>query len=108
MRVSKSRNVHRSTPVSHAAAPGMYAYADTCKTGAVLRHGARSERRRLRADAKPLRRRLARRHLAVVELDDPVGNIEVLVVVADDQDGLATLLELGQQLAIEDLLNEGS
>ncbi len=42
---------------------------------------------------------------AIVELDDSVGEVEVVVVVADDEDGFAALLyDKGRPLEIEAIL----
>ena len=44
------------------------------------------------------------RPVAVIELDDAIGHIEVSVVVGDHQHGFAAGFELGQQLGIENIL----
>ena len=41
--------------------------------------------------------------LAVVQLEDAIGDVEVLVVVADDQDGFAAGFQFRQQLGVEDI-----
>ena len=45
---------------------------------------------------------------AAVEAEDPVGGLEVVLIVADDQQGLAPGLQLGQELAVEDRLEPAS
>src|SRR5215207_4266859 len=44
--------------------------------------------------------------LAVVQLDDAVGDVEVAVVVTDDDHGLAARFQLRQQLVVEDVFEE--
>jgi hypothetical protein len=52
-------------------------------------------------DSHELGRFLGREQFAVVEFDDPIGDIEIPVIVTDDEDGLSTRLELGEELGIE-------
>src|SRR4051812_18028044 len=44
--------------------------------------------------------------LAVVQFQDAVGRVEVLVVMGDHQDSLAAALQLGEQLPVEDILEQ--
>src|SRR5690349_499384 len=43
---------------------------------------------------------------AVVQFDDPVGYVKIFVVVRNHEHGLATRLQLGQQLRVEDILEK--
>ena len=44
---------------------------------------------------------------AVLEADDAVGDVEMALVVADDQERLARGPQFGEQLVIENLLERG-
>ena len=46
-------------------------------------------------------------HAAILEADDAVGDVEMVLVVANDQECLARGPQFGQQLVIENLLERG-
>lgn len=44
-----------------------------------------------------------RRYLPEIELDQPVRAVEVAIVVRDDDDGLAAVLQVGEQFGVKHL-----
>src|SRR5689334_11142796 len=49
------------------------------------------------------RERLVRRQLSIIHLQHPVAHVEIPLVVADDQDGLAAVPQRRQDLVVEEL-----
>jgi len=100
--VSSPRNVSRAGPASppegERSARPVGAGQKNDAAGPARSNSARREHRRARALLlEPPR----------LELQPAIGEVEVLVVVSDDEDGFAAGLQVGQELGVEDVFVGG-